>query len=58
VILALLLTLFLPEKKKVLQVNLAASPKKSNRTSCSDDSDITANSEAAEKMPMLYETDS
>jgi hypothetical protein len=41
-----------------LQVNLAASPKKSNRTSCSDDSDITANSEAAEKMPMLYETDS
>ena len=58
VILALLLTLFLPEKKKVLQVNLAASPKKPSHTSCSDDGDITADNEVAEKMPMLYETDS
>ena len=57
-ILALLLTLFLPEKKKVLQVNAAASPKKPNRTSCSDDGDITADNEIAEKIPMLYETDS
>ena len=57
-ILALLLTLFLPEKKKVLIVNPAASPKKSNRASCSEDGDITADSEATENMPMLYNTDS
>ncbi|XP_028403566.1 hippocampus abundant transcript 1 protein-like [Dendronephthya gigantea] len=58
VILALLLTLFLPEKKKTMTVNLTASPNKLNRASTSDDGDKTADSEATESMPMLYNTDS
>ena len=56
-ILALLLTLFLPEKKTALIVNVG-SPKKTNRASGSDDSDKTAESEISENMPMLFNTDS
>lgn len=54
VILALLLTLFLPEKKKgTLAVNL-----KSDRASSCDDAETDTAAEATEKMPMLYSTDS
>ena len=56
-ILALLLTLFLPEKKAVLTVNLGSSPMKSSRASGSE-SEKTAESEISENMPMLYNTES
>ncbi|XP_046841230.1 hippocampus abundant transcript 1 protein-like [Xenia sp. Carnegie-2017] len=55
VILALLLTLFLPEKKNVLIVNsTVGSPKHPNRPSFSEDGQNIANTEANEKVPMLF----
>ena len=59
-ILELLLTLFLPDKKKSnFAINLVtSSPRKTEHLTSCDDSDIDISLEAMENMPMISSTDS